>query len=143
MVYYRNNWYLECWCHTRQALRRFSLDAIESVKMLDSAAKVVSAKQLDEAFSGGYGIYGGKSKRHAVLRFSIHASRWVSNEEWHPDQVGEFDAEGRYVLKIPYADPTELIMDILRQGHHVEVLKPVALRREIQKEAELIIENYK
>jgi len=48
-----------------------------------------------------------------------------------------------YVLKIPYADPTELIMDILRQGHHVEVLEPAALCREIQKEAELIIENYK
>jgi len=34
-------------------------------------------------------------------------------------------------------------MDILRQGHHVEVLEPAALCREIQKEAELIIENYK
>lgn len=67
---------------------------------------------------------------------------WVSNEEWHPEQVVEFDAAGRYVLKIPYADPTELIMDILRQGHHVEVLKPVALRREIQKEAEMIVAAY-
>lgn len=135
--------YLECWCHTRQALRRFSLDAIESVKILGSAAKAVSAKQLDEAFSGSYGIYGGKPTHLAVLRFSIHASRWVSNEEWHPDQVGEFDAEGRYILKIPYADPTELMMDILRQGQHVEVLKPVALRREIQKEAGLIMAAYK
>lgn len=143
MVYYRNNWYLECWCHTRQALRRFSLDAIDSVKMLDSAAKVVSAKQLEEALGGSYGIYGGKPRRQAVLRFSIHASRWVSNEEWHPDQVGKFDADGHYILKIPYADPTELLMDILRQGHHVEVLEPAELRCEVQRESELITTVYK
>ncbi|MBL0037360.1 MAG: WYL domain-containing protein [Nitrosomonadales bacterium] len=36
---YRSNWYLECWCHTRKALRRFSLDAIDSVRKLCSAAK--------------------------------------------------------------------------------------------------------
>lgn len=143
IVFYRSNWYLECWCHTRKALRRFSLDAIDSVRKLCSAAKKIPMKKIEEDFGGSYGIYGGKPKQQAVLRFSIHASRWVSNEEWHPEQVGEFDAEGRYVLKIPYADPTELIMDILRQGHHVEVLKPVALRREIQKEAEMIVAAYK
>lgn len=143
MVFYRSNWYLECWCHSRKALRRFSVDAIDSVKMLSSPAKNVSAKQIEETFGGSYGIYGGKPTHLAVLRFSAHASRWVSNEEWHPDQVGEFDTEGRYVLKIPYADPTELIMDILRQGQHVEVLKPSDLRLEIQKEAELILAAYK
>jgi predicted DNA-binding transcriptional regulator YafY len=143
MVFYRNNWYLECWCHARKALRRFSLDAMVSVKILASVAKDVSTKQIEDAFGGSYGIYGGIPRSLAVLRFSIHASRWVSNEEWHPDQVGEFDADGHYILKIPYADPTELIMDILRQGHHVEVLEPVVLRLEIQKKVEQIMATYK
>lgn len=143
MVFYRSNWYLECWCHNRKALRRFSLDAIDCVKMLGSAAKSVSVKLIENAFGGSYGIYGGKPTHLAVLRFSIHASRWVSNEEWHPDQIGEFDAEGRYILKIPYADPTELMMDILRQGQHVEVLQPSELRCEIQKEAKSILAAYK
>lgn len=143
LVFYRSNWYLECWCHTRKALRRFSLDAIDSVKMLTSAVKDVSTKQIEEAFGGSYGIYGGHPTHLAVLRFSIHASRWVSNEEWHPDQIGEFDTDGHFILKVPYADPTELIMDILRQGQHVEVLEPKELRLDIQKEARLIIETYK
>ncbi len=143
LVFYRSNWYLECWCHTRNALRRFSLDAMDSVKMLGSVAKNVPTKQIEEAFGGSYGIYGGKPKHKAVLRFSIHASRWVANEEWHPDQVGEFDADGRYILEVPYADPTELTMDILRQGHHVEILAPAELRRDIQKEAGLMLAAYK
>jgi len=97
---------------------------------------------MEDAFGGSYGIYGGKPKYRAVLRFSNYASRWVSYEEWHPDQVGEFDAEGRFILKIPYSDHTELIMDILRRGHHVEVLAPADLRKEIQKEAEMTKANY-
>jgi predicted DNA-binding transcriptional regulator YafY len=143
MVFYRSNWYLECWCHSRKALRRFSLDAIDSVKILSIAAKKISTKQIEDAFGGSYGIYGGKPTHIAVLRFSVHASRWVSNEEWHPDQVGEYDTEGRYIMKIPYADPTELMMDILRQGKHVEVLEPIELRNEVYREAEQILNNYK
>lgn len=142
MVFYRSNWYLECWCHSRKALRRFSLDAIDCVKILGSVAKSVSAKEIEEAFGGSYGIYGGKPTLLAVLRFSIHASRWVSNEEWHPDQIGEFDTDGHFILKVPYADPTELIMDILRQGQHVEVLEPAELRAQINKEARLILATY-
>lgn len=143
MVFYRNNWYLECWCHTREALRRFSLDAIDSVKMLDSAVQTVSSKEIEDEFGGSYGIYGGKPTQKAVLKFSIHASRWVENEEWHPAQVGQYDADGHYILEIPYADPTELMMDILRQGHHVEVLEPAELRLRIRKEAELMASAYK
>ncbi|MFA6972974.1 MAG: WYL domain-containing protein [Gallionella sp.] len=52
-------------------------------------------------------------------------------------------ALGHYILVIPYADHTGLIMDILRQGHHVEVLEPAELRLEIRKEAELMASAYK
>jgi predicted DNA-binding transcriptional regulator YafY len=142
LVFYRNNWYLECWCHTRKALRRFSLDAMTSVELLGSAAKPVSVKQLEDAFGGSYGIYGGKPTHQAVLRFSVDASRWVADEEWHPAQLGSFDADGRYTLKVPYADPTELMMDILRHGHHVEVLSPVALRLEVVAEATSVVVAY-
>lgn len=59
---------------------------------------------------------------------------------WNESQLNE---DGSNIIGYPGRDPTELIMDILRQGHHVEVLKPVALRREIQKEAELVVAAYK
>ncbi|WP_413891454.1 helix-turn-helix transcriptional regulator [Candidatus Aalborgicola defluviihabitans] len=59
LIFYRNNWYLEAWCHARKALRRFSVDALESVELLTAKAKEVPVKQLDVAFSSAYGIYGG------------------------------------------------------------------------------------
>lgn len=131
MIFYRNNWYLEAWCHERKALRRFSVDALESVELLTAKAKEVTGKQLDAAFATAYGIYGGAGVKKASLRFSVAATRWVADEEWHPDQVGSMDPEGQYVLEVPFAETTELLMDILRHGHHVEVLGPPELRRAV------------
>lgn len=43
-------------------------------------------------------------------------------EEWHAEQKGRWLADGRYELQVPYPDPTELAMDILRHGDSVQVL---------------------
>jgi len=45
----------------------------------------------------------------------------VAVEEWHAQQKGRWLADGRYELQVPYVDPTELVMDILRHGDNVEV----------------------
>lgn len=47
LVHYRDNWYLDAWCHLRNDLRRFSVDAIQRVKVLrDKARNVAEAKLL-------------------------------------------------------------------------------------------------
>ncbi|WP_413891456.1 WYL domain-containing protein [Candidatus Aalborgicola defluviihabitans] len=56
----------------------------------------------------------------------------MADEEWHPDQVGRLDVKGHYVLEVPYAESPELLMDILRHGHHVEVLAPRELRTAVK-----------
>src|SRR5512136_1088954 len=42
LVHYRDNWYLDAWCHKRQALRTFGVDAIESAIVSDKAAREVA-----------------------------------------------------------------------------------------------------
>jgi len=66
----------------------------------------------------------------------------VADEQWHPDQIGQFDADGYYLLKVPYAQPTELVMDILRHGRHVCVLGPDALKERVRSEMETAIQSY-
>jgi predicted DNA-binding transcriptional regulator YafY len=51
----------------------------------------------------------------------------VANEEWHPQQRARHLADGRYELQVPYADATELVMDILRHGDSVQVAGDKAL----------------
>jgi predicted DNA-binding transcriptional regulator YafY len=81
-----------------------------------------------ELVDASYGIFAGKANKTAVLRFSASAARWVADERWHPRQVGQFLTDGRYELRVPYRDATELAMDILRYGADVEVVAPESLR---------------
>jgi predicted DNA-binding transcriptional regulator YafY len=134
LVHYRDNWYLDAWCHLRGGLRSFSLDAMEAVQLLAEPARDVPEKQLDAELGAGYGIFSGRQVQWATLRFSPERARWVALESWHPKQKGCLEADGSYVLELPYSDDRELVMDILRQGRGVEVLSPPALRQRVAEE---------
>ena len=129
LVNHRNTWYLDGWCHSSEGLRRFALDAIQQAKPLDAKARHVAVKDLEAALDAGYGIYGGGSAklRWASLVFNAEAAQWVSNEEWHAQQKSRWLDDGRYELQVPYSDPTELAMDILRHGDSVTVMADKAL----------------
>lgn len=131
LVHYRDNWYLDAWCHLRNKLRCFSVDAIANANVLDEIAKSVSSVLLDKELSAGYGIFSGSNVKNAQLRFNPVRSRWVSNEQWHPEQKGWYDEQGYYNLSFPYSDDRELIMDILRNGSDVEVIEPSTLREQV------------
>jgi predicted DNA-binding transcriptional regulator YafY len=128
LVHYRDNWYLDAWCHWRDALRSFGVDAIERVQVLAAAADEVPDAKLDAALGVGYGIFAGRHVQWAMLRFSTERARWVAAEVWHPLQRGRHDARGRWLLDVPYTDPRELVMDILRHVPEVEVIAPDELR---------------
>jgi predicted DNA-binding transcriptional regulator YafY len=130
LVHYRNTWYLDAWCHSRQKLLRFALDAMQEAQLLDERAREVPLKLLREEMDAGYGIYAGGRRRWVTLRFSPQAAPWTSREEWHPEQQGRWLPDGSWELKLPYVDETELVMDILRQGEQVQVVPatdPIAL----------------
>jgi len=133
LVHYLGNWYLDAWCHLRGSLRSFSVDAIEQLSVLDTPATEVPSDKIDAEMSAGYGIFGGSNTQWAQLKFSPKRSQWVSREVWHPDQQSMTEADGSFVLSIPYSDDRELVGDILRFGPEVEVLAPPALKISVQK----------
>jgi predicted DNA-binding transcriptional regulator YafY len=132
LVHYRDNWYLDGWCHLRGNIRSFSVDAVRDAQLMDVPAREVPAEELDEVLGSGYGIFSGRATHWATLRFSPQRARWVSSESWHPQQRGRFEADGSYTLELPYSDDRELVMDILRHGPDVEVLGPLALRQRVK-----------
>jgi predicted DNA-binding transcriptional regulator YafY len=132
LVHYRNTWYLDAWCHRAEGLRRFALDAMESAQVLEVPAKELPMAQVETEMDAGYGIYAGGKRRWAQLQFAAEAAPWVSREQWHPEQEGQLLADGCYLMRLPYVDDTELVMDILRQGEQVKVVSPPALRLKVQ-----------
>lgn len=130
VVHYRGNWYLDVWDHTKQALRSFAVERIRQADPLKQSAQKITDSCLDAHFASAYGIFAGKPKHKAVLRFSSERTQWVAEEQWHPKQKGRFE-NGYYILEVPYSDSRELVMDILKHGEHVEVLAPDTLRAEV------------
>lgn len=129
LTHYRDNWYLDAWDHDRRALRIFSLDRIAAPRGLPERARSVAEAKLDRELAAGYGIFAGAARHTAVLRFTSGRAQWVADEQWHPKQQGCFLDDGRYELRVPYADARELVMDILKYGPDVEVMAPASLRR--------------
>ncbi|MDE2598031.1 MAG: WYL domain-containing protein [Rhodocyclaceae bacterium] len=132
LVHYRDNWYLDAWCHLRQDLRSFAVDAIRSAEILDVPADEIKEDELKRVLAAGYGIFSGSETEWATLKFKPEQARWVTEEQWHPQQRTELLQDGSLLLELPYANPTELIMDILRYGPGVEVVAPPQLRRQVQ-----------
>lgn len=143
LVHYRDNWYLDAWCHTVKGLRTFALDRIRAAASLDKPARKIAETRLKRYFSTAYGIFAGKPRHTAVLRFTPERARWVADETWHPKQKGKFLADGSYELHLPYGDPTELVMDIMKYGPDVEVLGPVSLRELTGQRLAAALEKYR
>lgn len=131
LVHYRDNWYLDAWCHLRKDVRSFAVDAIQKASLLNVAAKNVPEIELDEILASGYGIFSGKKTTMATLRFTPERARWVSLETWHPKQRGRIEKDGSYILEFPYSDDRELVSDILKFGSDIEVLSPASLRHRV------------
>ncbi|WP_052808418.1 helix-turn-helix transcriptional regulator [Methyloterricola oryzae] len=142
LVYYRDNWYLDAWCHWSEGLRSLAVDSLEQVVILPDPALELDEAALEVELAAGYGIFSGAEVQWALLRFTPERSRWVQAKVWHPQKQGQRDEQGRYCLKLPYTQSQELVMDILRHVDQVEVLEPRGLRREIQATAQRLAALY-
>ena len=142
LLHYRGNWYLLAWCEKAQGLRLFALERIEAAHEERATAHRLLATELDAYVESGFGIFTGPPKARAVLVFTPERARWVSEERWHPQQRGEWLPDGRFRLEVPYADPTELVMEILKYGPDVEVLAPDSLRRLVVERLERALGRY-
>ena len=136
LIHYKENWYLIAHCHKVKDLRIFALDAIESATVLAEAALRVKATSVDAMIGSDFGIYAGKKREWAHLRFSAAQARWVRAETWHPDQRMTELEDGGVLLEVPYSDARELLLEICRFGPDVEVLKPSSLRKAVAKRLE-------
>ena len=142
LVYYRDNWYLDAYCHLREGLRSFSIDAIRLARMLEEAAIDLDEDEVGAFFESSYGIFNGPSRQVARLKFTPFRARWVARERWHPDQVSNLLPDGTYLLDVPYGQDWELVQDILKQGSDVEVLAPNGLRQKVSETIGAMVSVY-
>ncbi len=131
IVLYKDNWYLDAYCHKREALRSFMLSRINNCQTLKRQIKKVGAEKQKRHFEESYGIFAGKAKHQAKIRFYPQVAREVANQSWHPDQHAEWE-DNELILTFPYSDDRELVREILSYGNNAEVIAPAKLKNKIR-----------
>jgi len=131
LIYYRDNWYLDAWCHLRGELRMFWVAGMETVNASDEDFISMEERKLEQYFETSYGIFTGDPKYTAHLRFIGQAAMRAKGAQWHADQRQQLNTDGSLDLWVPYSDYRELVMDILKYGAEVKVLAPDALQAEV------------
>lgn len=143
LVHYRDNWYVDAWCHLRKEVRSFAVDAITDCEQLTKDAKELDSEQLRKSMQSGYGIFGGAVKEWIKLKFTPERARWIKNEMWHQNQKSSEESDGSYILEIPYSDEREIIGDILRHSNQVEIIEPKEMREKIIDIINNMMSNYR
>ena len=142
LIHYKENWYLIAWCHKAEGLRMFALDAIEAANSTKDAALSIDVKMVDALIGRNFGIYSGGERQWAKLKFTALQARWVQAEVWHAEQKTTLKDDGSLVIEIPYSNPKELMLDILRFGPDVMVLEPPSLRQAVKERLDKAASQY-
>lgn len=134
LVLYREQWYLDAWCHLRNAMRTFACSRINSAEILDAECREFEFDELDRHLSRQYGLMSSDSKLTATpiatVRFYNRAALQVSQQLWHPQAVGFWQGD-YYEMEIPFIDDRELVSDLLALSPDVEVIEPVSLKEHL------------
>ncbi len=108
-----------------------SIESVRKVYVLNDHDCAVAEEDLKEYFETSYGIFRGKVTRVARLRFT--PARSVAKETWHAQQRGTFEKDSSYMQELPYHDDRELVMEVLRHGAEVGVMRPKKLKTVTEK----------
>lgn len=138
---YVRSWQLIAFCEKRQDVLMFKVDRIHAITLLDERYAVPKDFNLDDYLGATWGMLRGDASEpvDVVLRFNPEAGAWVSEEQWHPSQQVEEQAEGSMLFKLHIAVTAEFVNWLMYYGSRVQVIEPVWLQDRLRDEHERAI----
>lgn len=138
LVHYGDAWYLNGFCHLRQALRQFRLDRMSDLELLDKSFTRPADYKLEPPE---------EDDRTVIVRalFDPDAAPWVRESrsyyitEMKDDPPGH---PGCLVVTLKAHCETEVVSWLLGWGAKVEVLEPESLKHRLAGIAREIYEKY-
>lgn len=112
-------WYLQGWCHLREAVRTFHLERVSDVALTDIPV-THGAEAAPELFEPG------ENEAMARIRYPAAVTPLLGDylERARVEEHGDFS-----VAELRVADEHSLKRLAARRGGHVEILEPLAARR--------------
>ena len=124
LLYAEHMWYVIRFIEPGN-LRRYRLDRIEQVELLDECFEP-EADVLAQMMQHGR-AFASDTTRRMTVRYSPKIARWVAEREGR-----KVDADGSLTLEHPVADDTWAVRHVLQYGPEAEVLGPPEVRAMIR-----------
>jgi predicted DNA-binding transcriptional regulator YafY len=136
------SWVLIAWCHNQNNWRKFYLSRMNAPELLSRTFTRSPRESWRPLLEDAFGIFQGNDPMEVTLQFTPFRARWIQEQIWHPSQKIAILPDGSLGLTFPVADFREVKMKILQFGADVKVIKPEALKVEIQEEIKKMAEVY-
>jgi len=140
-IFYKGGLYLQGYAHNRLSMRTFAVDRINAITILTERFEIPLEYQPEKQFSEAFGIVS-EAPLPVRLRFSAAVAHAIADRIWHPTQKIKKLRSGEVELSFTAGGRMEILSWILSYGNHVELLKPLELRREIAEKARSMAELY-
>jgi predicted DNA-binding transcriptional regulator YafY len=134
LVLHEGIWILIGFCNLRKQIRSFALDRIVRIEERNRYFTPCDDFSLEEYLSHTWGIIDGE-KEKVVVRFRKEAADYIlRRDSWHPSEKRKVLPDGGVELTFIVAGTLEVKKWIYSWLPYVEVIKPLSLRGQIQKE---------
>ena len=126
--------------HLRGEIRIFALERMKEIVRSGNKFDLPEDFDFETYTESALGIFRGPAIE-VKMKFSPSLATYVCEWQWHSSQRIEERSDGSVLLSLKVADSLELRRWVLSFGAEVEVLEPESLRREIQEEAQALVDR--
>ena len=143
MVHFKGEWYLLGYCHKNKEIRNFAVSRIKKARPLRTLFIRPDDFNANEYFGKHFGIMFGPENYQVKIKFSRKAVPYVSERDWHTNQIFKKAKDGSGILSFETNHLTEVTAWILSWGQVAQVLEPVELVERVKSELETALRAYK
>ena len=128
-------WYLIAFCIERNALRVYGLDRVTSLEMTGKRFRMPADFDIDEVFATSFGIYLPEGKAKTItFKATAKEAHFLHDLPVHHSQKEVSRDEDSVTFEIFVCPNTDLIMELCKRGHRIEVLSPADVRESVVSE---------
>lgn len=125
-------------------IRTFKVERIRTIKLLDETYVLPADFNPQEKLKNAWGIwYTGKPPEKVVLKFSRQVASRIQETTWQAGETTTVDErDGSIIWEAQVDEWQEMLPWIRGWGADCEVLAPIALRRELERETLRLAQTY-
>jgi len=144
MKEFKDRWYLMAWDYKDGKVKSFALDRLTDLEITKTLFDSPRNYNIEEVYRYCFGIINPTDEvpQEILLSFDPLQGKYVISLPLHESQEVLIANEDEVRIRLKLCITYDLIMELLSYGHHLKVLKPARLAKEIKTAHENAFRQY-